>query len=111
METLLSENNFGVAIIIIATIVLAPRLVVLIISECRTFGVQLGELEEGINILNKNSTDKLDTIEEDFSDIRTQAKKLHIRANSAELRFKTLLRCLPMRLTTSDEKGDTQSAV
>lgn len=111
METLLSENNLRVAIVIIATIVLAPRLVALLISECRTFGIQVGELEEGINILNKNSIDKLDPIEEDLSDIRTRAKKLYMRANSAESRLKTLLRCLPRRLTSSDEKGDTQSAV
>lgn len=111
METLLSENNLRVAIIIIATIVLAPRLVALLISECRTFGIQLGELEGGIDILDKNLIDKWDTIEEDLSDIRTRTKKLYMRANNAESRLKTLLSCLPRRFTSSDEKGDTQSAV
>ena len=110
MVTQLSENNLRVAIIIIAMIVLAPQLVALLISECRTFGKQLGELEEGINILNKNSIDKLDTIEDDLSDIRTRAKKLYLRANSAESRIKTLLHFLPRRLTSSDENSDTQNA-
>lgn len=109
MESLTSEDIVGVVLAACVAVVLGPGIAILLISECRTFGRELGETEERTNMLSRQLDAKFDAIRGDLGEMRLRARKLCMRVSSAEGSLGALLGCFPTRPISSDSKNDTQT--